>query len=156
MKTKIVASLLIASFMISGCENPKEAMGTIGGGALGALAGSAIGGGSGRVVAIAVGGVLGAFAGNYLGKQLDNADKQKAAQAAQSCFEHTPQGQTSEWRNPDSGHSGTFTPVRTYKSSQGAYCREFQQTIVVGGKKENAYGTACRQPDGSWKIIQSQ
>jgi len=23
---------------------------------------------------------------------------------------------------------------------------------VIGGKNEKAYGTACRQPDGSWKV----
>lgn len=29
--------------------------------------------------------------------------------------------------------------------------REYQTTIVVGGKNVPAYGTACLQPDGSWK-----
>jgi surface antigen len=43
------------------------------------------------------------------------------------------------------------TPVRTYQSG-GTYCREFQSNVVIGGKDEKAYGTACRQPDGSWKI----
>jgi len=32
-------------------------------------------------------------------------------------------------------------------------CREYQQTITVGGRTERAYGTACKQADGSWKII---
>jgi surface antigen len=36
---------------------------------------------------------------------------------------------------------------------QGAYCREFQQTVSIGGREERAYGTACRQPDGSWKVV---
>ena len=31
-------------------------------------------------------------------------------------------------------------------------CREFQQTIVIGGRLEQAYGTSCQQPDGSWRI----
>jgi surface antigen len=44
--------------------------------------------------------------------------------------------------------------VRTYQTSAGQYCREYQQTIVVGGQSQSAYGTACRQPDGSWKITQ--
>jgi surface antigen len=35
----------------------------------------------------------------------------------------------------------------------GAYCREFQQTVTIGGKTESAYGTACRQPDGTWKVV---
>ncbi len=33
----------------------------------------------------------------------------------------------------------------------GEQCREYQRTITIGGKTETAYGTACRQPDGTWK-----
>lgn len=29
--------------------------------------------------------------------------------------------------------------------------REYQTTITVGGKQVNGYGTACLQPDGSWR-----
>ena len=32
-------------------------------------------------------------------------------------------------------------------------CREFTQTITVGGQAVQATGTACRQPDGSWRIM---
>ena len=44
-------------------------------------------------------------------------------------------------------------PVETYQTSSGQYCREYLQTVVIGGQQQQAYGTACRQPDGSWKII---
>jgi hypothetical protein len=33
-----------------------------------------------------------------------------------------------------------------------AYCREFQKQIIIDGQVEPAYGVACRQPDGSWKL----
>jgi len=56
------------------------------------------------------------------------------------------------WTNPDNGHAGTVTPTRTYQTAGGTYCREYQQTVTIGGKDERSYGTACRQPDGSWKI----
>ena len=32
-------------------------------------------------------------------------------------------------------------------------CREYQTTIMIGGKPEKAYGRACRQPDGTWKVV---
>jgi hypothetical protein len=32
------------------------------------------------------------------------------------------------------------------------YCREFQKQIIIDGRTEQAYGVACRQPDGTWKI----
>jgi hypothetical protein len=34
-------------------------------------------------------------------------------------------------------------------------CREFQKTVIVGGKQQQAYGTTCQQPDGSWQIASS-
>ena len=48
---------------------------------------------------------------------------------------------------------GTYTPTNTYQTTTGQYCREFQQTITVGGQTEDAYGTACRQEDGTWQIV---
>ena len=153
MKTKLIASGLVVALLATGCETgPKQAVGTLGGGALGAWAGSTIGQGRGRVVATAVGAVLGAFLGSSIGRELDAADEKLARQTAQGSFESSKTGQTSSWRNPDTGHSGTITPTKTYHSTSGQYCREFQQTIVVGGKTERGFGTACRQPDGSWQI----
>ena len=70
---------------------------------------------------------------------------------AQQTFENTQTGQASAWQNPDSGNFGSITPTRTYETD-GRYCREYQQEITVGGELEKSYGTACRQPDGTWKI----
>ncbi len=33
------------------------------------------------------------------------------------------------------------------------YCRDFNQKIVIDGVERNAYGKACLQPDGSWRIV---
>lgn len=35
----------------------------------------------------------------------------------------------------------------------GMYCREYQSRVNVGSRIQESYGTACLQPDGSWKII---
>jgi len=42
-------------------------------------------------------------------------------------------------------------PPQASRPSGEPQCREYQTTIVVGGKPEKAYGKACRQPDGTWK-----
>lgn len=34
------------------------------------------------------------------------------------------------------------------------HCREYQAPAVVGGEPGNTYGTACLQPDGTWRIVQ--
>ena len=53
--------------------------------------------------------------------------------------------------NPETGNRGTIEPTRTYQSGQT--CREYQHTVYVGGRAEQARGNACRQPDGTWRIV---
>ncbi len=65
-----------------------------------------------------------------------------------------PAGCRVPWHNPDTGHRGDVTVVRHGRDSRtGEYCREYQTKVTVGGRSEDAYGLACRQPDGSWKIV---
>lgn len=33
------------------------------------------------------------------------------------------------------------------------YCREYTSTANINGKPVQTYGTACRQPDGTWRIV---
>ncbi len=131
----------------------KETVGTLGGAAVGGLLGSNIGKGSGRLAATAAGVVLGGWLGNEIGASLDKADRAEISRAESRAYS-APIGQQITWNNPQSGNAGTITPVRDGYASDGAYCREFQQTITVGGQKQQGYGRACQQPDGSWKIVQ--
>ncbi|MFN5589021.1 MAG: RT0821/Lpp0805 family surface protein [Holosporales bacterium] len=97
--------------------------------------------------------MLGAFAGTSMGNGLDKADVLYAQRNAQFAFETQASGQVSSWRNPDSGNSGTLTPSRSFKGSEGRTCREFQQTVKVEGNQEKAFGSACREKDGSWRVV---
>jgi uncharacterized protein YcfJ len=54
------------------------------------------------------------------------------------------------WKNPNTGQNYTVTPTRTYEGASGP-CREFKSTTVIDAREEVVHGTACRQPDGSWK-----
>lgn len=40
-----------------------------------------------------------------------------------------------------------------YVDGSGRYCREYQSTITVNGRPQASYGTACRMPDGTWRIV---
>ncbi len=150
---------VILTLSLAACANSnygqKQVGGAILGGALGGLAGAQIGSGKGKLAATAIGTLLGALAGSEAGKSLDRADKLYAERASQSALESNRSGQSSQWANPDSGHSGSVTPTRTYRSASGRYCREYQQTVVIDGREQNSYGTACREADGSWRITDS-
>jgi surface antigen len=146
--TKLVPLTLLV-FALAACASPgPEARDS-------ATAEAQIGAAAGGDAEGVIGGVLlGDLLGGAVGEALDPTDREYAAQSAQHTLESVPIGTTGEWRNADSGHTGSVTPTRTYQAPSGQYCREFQQTITVGGTTEEAYGTACRQPDGRWQLVQ--
>jgi surface antigen len=156
MKSSRFAIVVMAVLALGACQQgqgpDKTDIGTVLGGVGGAVAGAQFGSGSGRLAATAAGTLIGAFVGREVGKSLDKADM-AAAQQAQTKAHSAPVGEKIVWSNPESGHSGTVTPVRQGTDSTGNQCREYQSTVTIGGKTEQAYGTACRQPDGSWKVV---
>ena len=131
----------------------KQQVGTIAGAAAGAYLGSKIGSGSGQLVGVAAGTLLGAAFGSEIGASLDRADMAYYRSTAHDALENAQMGETLPWRNPESGNSGTFTPTNYYQTASGTYCREYTQTIQVGGRMEEGHGTACREEDGTWKIV---
>lgn len=151
MRYNKLAVLFLSSVMICSCT--KEQVGTSMGAVAGGIVGSAFGKGTGNAAMIAVGAAAGAMIGNQIGASLDQADRQYYNRTAQQTFENAPAGMQSTWRNPDSGNHGTMVVNRTFQASSGGYCREFTQKIYVGQKVSEGYGTACRQPDGTWKIV---
>ncbi len=154
MRALKILSVAGLSLALVACQDTgtKEGFGTVLGGIGGAVAGAQFGKGNGQLVGTAVGALAGAFLGREVGKSLDRADQTQMQRATQRA-ETAPVGQQITWSNPDSGNSGTVTPVREGRDNTGNTCREYQSTVTVGGKTEQAYGTACRQPDGSWKIV---
>lgn len=150
-----IAALLPVLALLTACgpnsSFNNQTAGTLGGGAVGAVIGSQIGGGSGKIVATAVGGVLGALLGGYVGKSLDDKDRQLINNTTQDTLETGYSNRPVKWQNPDSGHYGTVTPVRTY-TQDGQDCREFTQTVFIDGRAEKGRGTACRGSDGVWDI----
>lgn len=166
-RSKILALILTASIM-SGCQQGgapgtgvmsggsvnKQDVGTVAGAIGGGVIGSTMGRGAGRTAATIGGALLGGMLGSSIGKSLDNADLAAYNATSQKALENAQPGQTLPWRNSQSGNSGTITPSNYYQTADGQYCREYTQTIVVGGQKQEGYGKACRQGDGTWKIIQ--
>ncbi len=154
-KKAVVAALIASTLALSGCANdagPNQTGGALLGAGLGGLLGSQFGRGDGRLAATAIGVLAGAAIGSNIGKRLDEVDRQRMREAEQRAY-NAPLNEPIIWNNPNTGHSGTVTPTREGRRPNGDYCREFQSNITVGGQSEKGYGTACRQADGSWKIV---
>ena len=150
---KLMLVGLVSLPLLGGCATKMQT-----GTALGALTGGALAYGLGQdsskkelwtVLGIGLGGMV----GRNIGQQLDERDRMLMGQTFNHTMEKAPINATGQWQNPDTGHGGSVTPTRTFETESGP-CREFTQTVSIGGQMEEAYGTACRQADGSWKIKQ--
>ncbi len=91
--------------------------------------------------------VIGAASSSHA---LQNRDWDAVEGTAQHSLEFAKTNESAGWVNPDSGTEGTFTPVETFEGPDGQVCREYAIDAIIDGRAEVVYGTACRQPDGSW------
>jgi surface antigen len=121
------AALLLACTTVPSKQDQGVMIGAVAGGILG----NQVGGGSGRVLATMAG-----------------TDRMNTTAA----LENVRTGVPSAWVNPDTGYEYVVTPTNTYDGASGP-CREYTMNATIGGRTEQVYGTACRQPDGSWQIV---
>ena len=154
---KIFILIFLIPFVLSACasttweDNQKTVVGGVGGAAAGGLIASAF---NANPAGVLGGIILGGLIGGAVGNRMDAADRKEANRATYSALESEPTGTASSWNNPNSGNSGTVTPTRTYQAESGEYCREYEQRVTINGETQTAYGTACRQPDGNWQVVQ--
>ena len=138
-------TLAVLLIVLTGCASQQQRA-TIVGGVTGTLIGSVVGDGSGRSVAIAAGAIAGSLIGSSIGQRFDEQDQGRIAYSMQ-------RNQRSSWTNSTTGNRYTVMPASTLApSSSNRQCREFTVDTEIGDQTETAYGTACRQSDGSWKI----
>ena len=149
---------LVMAFTVAGCDidaGRTQARPTLGGAAVGGVLGSKIRVGNDQLATTAVGTLLGAYQGSEVGRLLDRADRRYAEEAAEKSLGISPTGRTSRWSNPDTGHTGTFTPINTYWSNDDLRCRDYDQSITIDERTQQAYGTACLADDGLWRIVET-
>lgn len=150
MRIKPVIIIPLTLSMLVGCaEVNNESVGMVAGGVVGGVLGNQFGGGAGKVAATAAGTFIGAVLGGRIGKYMDKQDKLEM----QHALETAPTGKVVTWRNPDSGNTYHVTTTRTYYARPEQPCREYTTRAEIGGKSEQIYGKACRQADGSWRVV---
>ena len=77
------------------------------------------------------------MAGKAIGQQLDQADLLMHEHAVQESYEK-PLNRPIHWENPKTGHRGTVTPIREGRDDNNQICRQYEQSITVGGQTETA------------------
>ena len=126
---------------VFGCDAPgsKQIIGAAAGGALGGLIGNRVVKGS-RAIGTIGGAAIGASAGSWLGCKLQRNDQRRAQQAAENA---ASQNAAQQWSNPDTGASGTATPI----AGQGLAGLNFPKGITPASEYTDTSGlftTAAR------------
>ena len=153
-KLKMIAIVSIVPFLLSACSGSfnKQDSGTVIGALAGGILGNQVGKGKGRVLATVAGAVVGGIVGSEIGKALDENDRRAAAEAEYYALEKGQSGDSTPWRNPDSGRHGVVVPAAPYKL-RNQNCRDYTHTIYIDGQPQIMKGTACRSSDGTWSKV---
>jgi hypothetical protein len=139
------------------------------GGLIGGGLGAGIGYAAGKSKGAAIGGVLGLGLGAMLALAAEQDNHRRhpravyapppPAYAPPPVYTPPPAFAPAPAYRP-SYQPGAYQPaavpaVDPYAAAQysQAHCREYSGTISVDGTARAAYGTACLQPDGTWRIV---
>lgn len=125
----------------------RDLIGGVLGGAAGGVLGSQVGKGDTRTAATIGGTIIGVLVGGSIGRAMDQIDQACVGQA----LEYAPSDRPVVWHNPDGG-SYELTPLRTFEHD-GTFCREYRTDAVINSQARQAVGTACRTPDGAWRLV---
>ncbi len=78
-------------------------------------------------------------------------DRQLMSAAFNTALDTQISGGSVTWQNPASGSRGTITPLRTFRTTDGRWCREYRQQVDSAAQSEQRIGIACREADG-WQL----
>jgi surface antigen len=79
-----------------------------------------------------------------------------ARNTVQEALETARSTTSLSWSYVEGGSSGEITPLRTYRTTAGFYCREYVEVIESSADgRRSRQRTACRDSDGRWKPIRS-
>jgi surface antigen len=144
-----VVPVVVSAVLLAACSTSSRTDAG-GGGLLGGLSGSSASSG-GRVANNIIAALNGGLVGGPVGAGLSEREKRNALEAEYRALEYTASGQPVPWQG-NAGRSGEVVAAQPYRvGSQD--CRQYKQTVIVGGVTSTARGTACRNPDGSWSLL---
>jgi surface antigen len=122
------------------------------GAAFGGLFGSQFGRGAGNVAATGTGVVIGGLVGNSIGQSIDN-DHARASYMGNGVAVSNQSVSFSANAYMPNYVAPPAPPPTSIDQQAGTYCRPYSQAVNIGGRLQESYGTACLQPDGTWRTV---
>jgi surface antigen len=151
VRIALVVTLAMLPALVVACGSINR-QGSLVGAATDIITGAQAGKGPSRVVTAPGGAVIGGIGGDEVGRQMSDRERGIAANAEYRALEYGRSGAPTAWDYPATHHRGSIVPSRPYqKGSQ--YCRTYTHTINRGASPEIVKGTACREPNGTWRSV---
>ena len=140
----------LGALLLAGCSGkPDVSTGAIPGANAGKVVGSPLAAGAGEAP---VGAVEGGLMGADVGRSLDDADRATALKAEYEALEYGRAGQPTVWQSSSGNNHGQISVGASYQVNR-LDCREYTHDVWIGGRLRVVKGTACREPDGVWRIV---
>jgi surface antigen len=140
--------VLSLALVAAGCANKAQS-----GAAAGATAGALVGAltSKNKLTGAAIGAGAGLLLGYVIGNELDKNDQKQI----NHTLETQPSGQTTTWKNPDSGRYYSATPEPAYTGPDNRTYRDIWiETTDSEGKPQKVKAKAYRNDDGTWVLVQ--
>jgi surface antigen len=99
-----------------------------------------------------VGPVEGGLIGAEVGRSLNDTDRTIALQAEYEALEYGRPAQPTVWQGKSGDNHGEVKVGSSYQVNR-LDCREYTHNVWIGGRLRVVKGTACREPDGVWRIV---
>ena len=99
-----------------------------------------------------IGPVEGGLMGAEVGRSLEDADRAVALKAEYEALEYGRAGEPTIWRGQAGDTHGEIKVGRSYQVNR-LDCREYTHNVWIGGRLRVVKGTACREPDGVWRVV---
>lgn len=156
-----LATVLFGAALLSSFTNAPPALagdatvlGTGIGAAVGGVLGSEIGHGGGRLLSTTLGVAVGATVGNEIGQEIDREPHHRYREHRYGYVPTTYSGPISYYSYAPNYVAPPAPPTTYVDPHDERYCRPYSQEIRIDGRVEESYGTACLQPDGTWRVVQ--
>jgi surface antigen len=167
---KFATVIAVSAGLVAASAGPGRAgdLDPLFGGLIGGGIGAGVGYAAGKSKGAAIGGILGLGLGALIAAAADQDDHRRyprhvayapppPAYAPAPVYvpaPYDPAYRPGAYRQPYPP-APVYSQPDPYAGAQysQAYCRQYNGTVNVNGGRYPSYGTACLQPDGTWRIV---